>query len=108
MKVYYILLIAAMTVCDVKAYTSVIMSDADTEDLGDCYTTIDGIGALKSGVEKQKEGECAVVWCSDNREIQENGCGVVGTEPPCTILPEDLSKPYPYCCESVSCPPDAK
>ncbi|XP_072388979.1 uncharacterized protein [Diabrotica undecimpunctata] len=102
MKVYIILFTAALTVCNVKAYTQVVMSDAGSEDLSDCYT--DGIGALKIGEEKQKKGECAILWCSDDREIQENGCGMVGTNPPCTILPQDLSKPYPSCCEKITCP----
>ncbi|XP_072388991.1 uncharacterized protein [Diabrotica undecimpunctata] len=104
MRVYFILLIVAITVCNVKAGTSIIMSDAGSEDLGDCYTTADGIGAINGGEKIQKKGECAIVFCSDDREIQEHTCGVMMVDPPCTVSEQDLSKPYPDCCGSIRCP----
>ncbi|XP_072376015.1 uncharacterized protein [Diabrotica undecimpunctata] len=105
MKAYSILLIVAITVFNIEAWTGIIPSDPGTEHLGYCYTTLHDIGSMHYGEEKQQKGQCVRLICSDDRRIQQAGCGAALTEPPCTILPQDLSKPYPKCCPRVTCPP---
>uniref|UniRef100_A0A6P7F6W8 Uncharacterized protein LOC114326951 isoform X1 n=1 Tax=Diabrotica virgifera virgifera TaxID=50390 RepID=A0A6P7F6W8_DIAVI len=104
MKIYFILLIVAITFFEVQAWVGTLRSDPGTEHLGDCYSSSEGVGAMKFGEEKRLEGECVQLVCSKNRDIQEIGCGSVGIAPPCKIMPGDLSKPYPDCCYEISCP----
>ncbi|XP_071447645.1 uncharacterized protein [Hetaerina americana] len=52
-------------------------------------------------------GDCIRATCaklSDGLYIQYASCGVVGTEPPCIIVPGNRSLPYPECCPRPWCP----
>ncbi|XP_063238643.1 U-scoloptoxin(16)-Er9a [Bacillus rossius redtenbacheri] len=58
-----------------------------------------------------REGVCEQLLClrGDSRGkmmVQHQGCGTVRAEPPCEVIPVDLSRPYPLCCPSAECPRD--
>ncbi|KAG8231051.1 hypothetical protein J437_LFUL011174 [Ladona fulva] len=50
---------------------------------------------------------CAKAICTqlgDDLFIQYVSCGSVGAEPPCKVLPQNNSLPYPECCPNIWCP----
>ncbi|XP_072377012.1 uncharacterized protein [Diabrotica undecimpunctata] len=104
MKACFVFLIVAVTFLNAEASVAIIKSDDGTEHLGDCYSSIKGVGSMKFGEKKQLEGQCVQLACSTGRYIHETGCGSVGAEPPCVVTPVDLSKAYPDCCPDISCP----
>ncbi|XP_067002559.2 uncharacterized protein [Anabrus simplex] len=59
-----------------------------------------------SGSRWFKSGACEMLLCSFP-VISGYGCGTVTVEPPCEIVPGNLSLPYPDCCPQGYCPPNA-
>ncbi|XP_063828426.1 uncharacterized protein LOC135077812 [Ostrinia nubilalis] len=53
------------------------------------------------------QGQCRQYLCGNSGDTQILTCGAVGAGPGCVKVPGDLSKPYPNCCNTVSCDPSA-
>ncbi|XP_059222677.1 la1-like protein 13 isoform X2 [Stomoxys calcitrans] len=82
--------------------TLVILAGVCASDDDSC--TIDG-HVVKKGEYYHPIGKCERVHCRGSDHISGIGCGVVAIRPgsKCKLIPKDLTKPYPHCCESYEC-----
>ena len=83
-------------------WTSIEKVEMDPNDPNVC---VGGkIGNIKVGETKSlSPDQCAEATCAVN-SITYTGCGLVSAKPPCQVVPEDLTKAYPQCCETIICP----
>ncbi|XP_018577287.1 uncharacterized protein LOC108915674 [Anoplophora glabripennis] len=109
MKVALFILFFCASYISVYSWTAIIPHKKGQSDHGGhCYTDSYKIGALKKFEEKRIQGLCANAECLESKDISILGCGVYTVEPPCYVVPGNLSKPYPECCFEVKCPENIK
>lgn len=55
------------------------------------------------GTENARPGFCERVFCWRDLSMIIHGCGYVEAGDGCEVVPGDMTKSYPFCCDQVKC-----
>lgn len=96
--------VSCFMACQVQGYTAIFPPTQHPSKPDACFDEQLGV-FYEVGTENERPGQCERIFCFKDFSMVLHGCGLVAAGPGCEVVPGDLSKPYPFCCETVKCAP---